>query len=141
MANSQYFGLGLGRVILVKNCLLLVLSYYRNIMKKRFCLQLEHEKTCDYRPYQCPCPGASCKWQGSLEQVDIVSVCGHFGTRSKARVCKFLPFYHCQLWVGTNMKLNMKYVYTVFVAGNASPYSSPQCNNDTARRRHRVLSN
>ena len=21
------------------------------------------------RPYSCPCPGASCKWQGSLEQV------------------------------------------------------------------------
>lgn len=22
-----------------------------------------------HRPYTCPCPGASCKWQGSLEQV------------------------------------------------------------------------
>ena len=22
-----------------------------------------------FRPYCCPCPGASCKWQGSLEQV------------------------------------------------------------------------
>ena len=22
-----------------------------------------------YRPYCCPCPGASCKWQGNLEQV------------------------------------------------------------------------
>ena len=22
-----------------------------------------------FRPYTCPCPGASCKWQGSLEQV------------------------------------------------------------------------
>ena len=22
-----------------------------------------------FRPYNCPCPGASCKWQGSLEQV------------------------------------------------------------------------
>ena len=32
-------------------------------------LQIEHEETCEYRPYQCPCPGASCKWQGSLEQV------------------------------------------------------------------------
>ena len=21
------------------------------------------------RPYSCPCPGASCKWQGSLDQV------------------------------------------------------------------------
>lgn len=29
----------------------------------------EHEETCEYRPYCCPCPGASCKWQGSLEQV------------------------------------------------------------------------
>ncbi|KAG0719345.1 E3 ubiquitin-protein ligase Siah1 [Chionoecetes opilio] len=29
----------------------------------------EHEDTCEFRPYMCPCPGASCKWQGSLEQV------------------------------------------------------------------------
>ncbi|XP_048727232.1 E3 ubiquitin-protein ligase Siah1-like [Ostrea edulis] len=29
----------------------------------------EHEETCEYRPYCCPCPGASCKWQGSLEMV------------------------------------------------------------------------
>jgi E3 ubiquitin-protein ligase SIAH1 len=29
----------------------------------------DHEETCEFRPYSCPCPGASCKWQGSLEQV------------------------------------------------------------------------
>lgn len=29
----------------------------------------EHEETCEFRPYSCPCPGASCKWQGSLDQV------------------------------------------------------------------------
>ncbi|XP_051874033.1 E3 ubiquitin-protein ligase Siah2-like [Pristis pectinata] len=29
----------------------------------------DHEDACEYRPYSCPCPGASCKWQGSLEQV------------------------------------------------------------------------
>lgn len=29
----------------------------------------DHEDTCEFRPYSCPCPGASCKWQGSLEQV------------------------------------------------------------------------
>ncbi|KAJ8280529.1 hypothetical protein GJAV_G00055930 [Gymnothorax javanicus] len=29
----------------------------------------EHEDQCEYRPYACPCPGASCKWQGSLEAV------------------------------------------------------------------------
>ena len=34
-----------------------------------YSVQLEHEETCEYRPYSCPCPGASCKWQGSLEQV------------------------------------------------------------------------
>ncbi|PKK23566.1 siah E3 ubiquitin protein ligase 2, partial [Columba livia] len=28
-----------------------------------------HENICKYRPYSCPCPGASCKWQGSLEAV------------------------------------------------------------------------
>ena len=29
----------------------------------------DHEEGCEFRPYSCPCPGASCKWQGSLEQV------------------------------------------------------------------------
>lgn len=29
----------------------------------------DHEDACEFRPYSCPCPGASCKWQGSLEQV------------------------------------------------------------------------
>jgi E3 ubiquitin-protein ligase SIAH1 len=29
----------------------------------------EHEKTCEFQPYSCPWPVASCKWQGSLEQV------------------------------------------------------------------------
>lgn len=29
----------------------------------------DHEDLCEYRPYTCPCPGASCKWQGHLEQV------------------------------------------------------------------------
>ena len=24
---------------------------------------------CEYRPYHCPCPGASCKWQGNLDGV------------------------------------------------------------------------
>ena len=32
-------------------------------------VQVDHEETCEFRPYSCPCPGASCKWQGSLEQV------------------------------------------------------------------------
>merc|ERR1719232_2358226 len=31
--------------------------------------KIEHEETCEFRPYSCPCPGAGCKWQGSLEQV------------------------------------------------------------------------
>jgi hypothetical protein len=31
--------------------------------------KLEHEDCCDFRPYMCPCPGASCKWQGSLDNV------------------------------------------------------------------------
>ncbi|UJR09745.1 hypothetical protein I4U23_013974 [Adineta vaga] len=37
-----------------------------NLMHKH---KLEHEDSCDFRPYMCPCPGASCKWQGSLENV------------------------------------------------------------------------
>jgi len=28
-----------------------------------------HEDVCECRPYSCPCPGTSCKWQGNLEQV------------------------------------------------------------------------
>ena len=28
-----------------------------------------HEETCEYRPYSCPCPGTTCRWQGSLEEV------------------------------------------------------------------------
>lgn len=23
----------------------------------------EHEEVCEFRPYSCPCPGASCSWQ------------------------------------------------------------------------------
>lgn len=29
----------------------------------------EHEEVCEFRPYTCPCPGATCKWHGSLEAV------------------------------------------------------------------------
>jgi E3 ubiquitin-protein ligase SIAH1 len=29
----------------------------------------EHEETCAFRPYYCPFPNTSCKWQGSLEEV------------------------------------------------------------------------
>lgn len=29
----------------------------------------DHEDGCEFRPYLCPCPGASCKWQGSLDLV------------------------------------------------------------------------
>ncbi|CAG0922179.1 unnamed protein product [Notodromas monacha] len=31
--------------------------------------KVEHEDCCEFRPYTCPCPGSSCKWLGSLEQV------------------------------------------------------------------------
>ena len=37
-------------------------------------VQVDHEETCEFRPYSCPCPGASCKWQGSLEQVTRTSL-------------------------------------------------------------------
>ncbi|CAG0899557.1 unnamed protein product [Darwinula stevensoni] len=29
----------------------------------------DHEGSCEFRPYSCPCPGSSCRWQGSLEHV------------------------------------------------------------------------
>uniref|UniRef100_A0ABI7YTH2 RING-type E3 ubiquitin transferase n=1 Tax=Felis catus TaxID=9685 RepID=A0ABI7YTH2_FELCA len=29
----------------------------------------DHEELREFRPYSCPCPGASCKWQGSLDAV------------------------------------------------------------------------
>ncbi|CAG5112382.1 Oidioi.mRNA.OKI2018_I69.chr2.g6602.t1.cds [Oikopleura dioica] len=28
-----------------------------------------HEDQCEFRPYVCPCPGASCKWSGNLDEV------------------------------------------------------------------------
>ncbi|CAB3365773.1 Hypothetical predicted protein [Cloeon dipterum] len=31
--------------------------------------KVEHEDSCDFRPYVCPCPGAVCKWGGPLENV------------------------------------------------------------------------
>ncbi|XP_017778654.1 PREDICTED: E3 ubiquitin-protein ligase SIAH1-like [Nicrophorus vespilloides] len=31
----------------------------------------EHEEICEFRPYTCPCPGASCSWQGQLEKVMV----------------------------------------------------------------------
>lgn len=31
--------------------------------------KVEHEEICEFRPYCCPCPGASCKWQGELSEV------------------------------------------------------------------------
>lgn len=31
--------------------------------------KVEHEEQCEYRPYSCPCPGASCKWTGNLDEV------------------------------------------------------------------------
>lgn len=31
--------------------------------------KIEHEEQCEYRPYSCPCPGASCKWNGNLDDV------------------------------------------------------------------------
>ncbi|KAL3316203.1 E3 ubiquitin-protein ligase Siah1 [Cichlidogyrus casuarinus] len=31
--------------------------------------KLSHEAHCEYRPYNCPCPGTSCKWNGRLEEV------------------------------------------------------------------------
>jgi E3 ubiquitin-protein ligase SIAH1 len=31
--------------------------------------KVDHEELCECCPYICPCPGASCKWQGILEQV------------------------------------------------------------------------
>lgn len=31
--------------------------------------KIEHEEQCEFRPYSCPCPGASCKWTGNLDEV------------------------------------------------------------------------
>jgi len=31
--------------------------------------KIEHENICEMKPYQCPCPGSSCKWYGRLDQV------------------------------------------------------------------------
>lgn len=34
-----------------------------------YCERRCHEEHCEFRPYPCPVPGASCKWQGNLEEV------------------------------------------------------------------------
>uniref|UniRef100_A0AC35U5V2 E3 ubiquitin-protein ligase n=1 Tax=Rhabditophanes sp. KR3021 TaxID=114890 RepID=A0AC35U5V2_9BILA len=31
--------------------------------------KVPHEEICDFKPYCCPCPGASCKWQGGVGEV------------------------------------------------------------------------
>lgn len=31
--------------------------------------KLDHEDSCKYKPYPCPCPGTSCNWVGQLDQV------------------------------------------------------------------------
>lgn len=56
----------------------------------------DHEDACEFRPYSCPCPGASCKWQGSLEQVMPHLVMSHKsittlqGKFNKTYICIFL---------------------------------------------------
>ncbi|KAL4706315.1 hypothetical protein ACJJTC_004924 [Scirpophaga incertulas] len=42
----------------------------------------EHEEACEFRPYSCPCPGASCKWQdinlpGAVDWVMMQSCFNH----------------------------------------------------------------
>ena len=54
--------------------------------------QVDHEETCEFRPYSCPCPGASCKWQGSLEQVreSVIMINLHFHSD---QLTTFSPLY------------------------------------------------
>lgn len=58
----------------------------------------DHEDACEFRPYSCPCPGASCKWQGSLEQVmphlimshkSITTLQGNRGNFARFLLCVF----------------------------------------------------
>jgi E3 ubiquitin-protein ligase SIAH1 len=37
----------------------------------------EHEEACEFQPYSCPCPGVSCEWQGSLEEVAAHLIMSH----------------------------------------------------------------
>ncbi len=55
----------------VANSILFPCKYLSNgcITNMQYQEKHEHEDVCEYRPYNCPCPGASCKWQGSLDQV------------------------------------------------------------------------
>lgn len=56
----------------------------------------DHEDACEFRPYSCPCPGASCKWQGSLEQVMPHLVMSHKSITTlqgiKSLSCLFIPW-------------------------------------------------
>lgn len=51
----------------------------------------DHEDACEFRPYSCPCPGASCKWQGSLEQVMPHLIMSHKSITTLQGI-KSLPF-------------------------------------------------
>ncbi|KAI4544835.1 hypothetical protein MG293_005101 [Ovis ammon polii] len=31
--------------------------------------KVDHEEQCEFRPCRCPCPGASCEWQGAMDAV------------------------------------------------------------------------
>lgn len=52
----------------------------------------EHEENgCEYRPYLCPCPGASCKWQVTVKETPLkinpimhIYVSGELGTSNAA---------------------------------------------------------
>lgn len=48
------------------------------------------------RPYLCPCPGASCKWQGSLDQVMAHLVHSHKSITTLQGGCPGLPGAPCR---------------------------------------------
>ena len=54
----------------------------------------EHEEACEFRPYSCPCPGASCKWQGSLEQVMPHLMMSHKSITTLQGKCMQLQIYN-----------------------------------------------
>ena len=49
----------------------------------------DHEENCEFRPVSCPCPGSSCKWQGSLEQVVSHLTQVHFKTTRQGEQIAF----------------------------------------------------
>lgn len=81
----------------------------------------DHEEACEFRPYSCPCPGASCKWQGSLEQVmpHLLSQHRSITTLQGICFCYYHNFIHIELFIPID-----RWRYSIFSNWHSIAWSS-----------------